>query len=97
MEGTTMKNRTLGGIMKPDFEIEQDVKAELHYEPSIDPSEITVGCRDGIVTLSGSVSSYAEKESASWATERVSGVKARGGRPHSRSSARAAAQRSRHR
>jgi osmotically-inducible protein OsmY len=71
-----MEHKNLGGIMRPDFEIEHDVKAELQYEPSVDSARITVGCRDGIVTLSGSVSSYAEEESATWATERVSGVKA---------------------
>lgn len=61
--------------MKTDFQIQQDVKAELHYEPSIDSERIIVSCRSGIVTLSGSVNSYAQKESAAWATERVSGVK----------------------
>lgn len=62
--------------MKTDYEIEQDVEAELKYEPSIDAGRIVAGCRQGIVTLTGSVSTWAEKESAAWATERVSGVKA---------------------
>src|SRR5215470_17533622 len=62
--------------MKTDLQIEQDARAELRYEPSIDEGRMTVTCRDGIVTLSGAVNTYAEKEAAAWATERVSVVKA---------------------
>jgi osmotically-inducible protein OsmY len=62
--------------MKTDTEIEKDVKDELHYEPSLDEAGIKVTCREGIVTLSGIVNSFTEKETATWAAERVSGVRA---------------------
>ena len=62
--------------MKTDYEIQQAVIEELQYEPSIDATRIGVGCKNGIVTLTGTVESYTEKETAAWATERVSGVKA---------------------
>jgi len=62
--------------MKTDYQIQQDVIDELQYEPSIDASGIGVTAKNGIVTLTGTAKNYREKESASWATERVSGVKA---------------------
>ena len=62
--------------MKTDYEIQQAVIDELQYEPSIDATRIGVACKNGIVTLTGTVESYTEKETAAWATERVSGVKA---------------------
>jgi osmotically-inducible protein OsmY len=48
---------------------------ELEWEPSIDAAEIGVTCHDGIVTLTGSVPSYAEKVTAEQVTQRVRGVK----------------------
>lgn len=62
--------------MKTNSELQADVLAELEYEPSLDPGEIGVGAKDGIVTLSGNARSLAEKWSAVRATERVEGVKA---------------------
>jgi osmotically-inducible protein OsmY len=63
-------------IMKTDYGIQQAVIDELQYEPSIDAAGIGVTSKNGIVTLSGTVKSYTEKQSAAWAAERVSGVKA---------------------
>jgi osmotically-inducible protein OsmY len=63
--------------MKSDSEIRDDVIEELRWEPRIsDPDAIGVAVRDGAVTLTGSVPSYAEKLAAAQATERVYGVKA---------------------
>lgn len=62
--------------MKTDTQLRQDVLAELEWEPSIDPNEIGAAVHNGVVTLTGYVSSYAEKLSAEHAAERVSGVKA---------------------
>lgn len=62
--------------MKTNGELQQDVLAELEYEPSVDPAEIGVTAKEGIVTLSGKVKSYAEKWSAVRGAERVSGVRA---------------------
>ena len=62
--------------MKTDMQIQKDVAAELHWDPSIRESEIAVAARDGVVTLAGKVHSYAEKYAAERAAERVSGVKA---------------------
>lgn len=62
--------------MKTNIQLQRDVLDELQYEPSVDPAEIGVTAKDGIVTLTGHVKSYAEKWSAARAAERVSGVKA---------------------
>jgi osmotically-inducible protein OsmY len=62
--------------MKTDKQLQLDVIAELSWEPSVNAEEIGVEVKDGIVTLAGHVSSYAEKIDAERATMRVSGVKA---------------------
>jgi len=54
--------------------LQQQIVAELAFEPSIDPAEIGVAVRDGIVTLTGSVDSYAQKLAAEKAAKRVRGV-----------------------
>ena len=59
-----------------DLALKKDVESELNFEPSIDPAEIGVAAKDGIVTLTGHVRSYWEKVAAERAAERVSGVKA---------------------
>ena len=62
--------------MKTDTELQQDVMAELKWEPTIKAAEIGVGVTDGVVTLSGYVDSYYKKWAAERAAARVFGVKA---------------------
>jgi osmotically-inducible protein OsmY len=62
--------------MDTDLKIREDVIAELEFEPSIDAVAIGVGVKDGVVTLSGHVATYAEKIAAETATKRVKGVRA---------------------
>ena len=62
--------------MKTDSQLQQDVIAELKWEPSVNAAQIGVEVKDGIVTLAGHVDSYAEKWDAERAAQRVSGVKA---------------------
>ena len=62
--------------MKTDTQLQQDVIAELKWEPSVNAEQIGVEVKDGIVTLAGHVSTYAEKLGAERAAQRVSGVKA---------------------
>jgi len=62
--------------MKSDTQLQQDVLAELKWEPSVNATDIGVEVKDGIVTLAGHVSSYSEKWGAERAAQRVSGVKA---------------------
>jgi osmotically-inducible protein OsmY len=60
--------------MISDNQLQRDVQDELRDEPSVDASQIGVAARGGIVTLTGSVPSYAEKLAAEEATKRVYGV-----------------------
>ena len=61
--------------MKSNAELQRDVIAELGYEPAIDPAQIGVIAKDAMVTLTGTVPSYAEKLAAAEAAERVQGVR----------------------
>jgi len=51
------------------------VENELQWEPSLDDSRIGVAVSRGVVTLSGSVETYAEKLAAEHAAQRVKGVR----------------------
>ncbi|UGB39612.1 BON domain-containing protein [Frateuria soli] len=59
-----------------DVSLRYDVLEELDYEPSLDATNIAVMAKDGVVTLTGHVASYAEKLAAERAAWRVHGVKA---------------------
>jgi osmotically-inducible protein OsmY len=63
-------------LTKTDQEIQQDVMAELKWDARVQPNEIGVSVKDGIVTLTGWVDSYLKKWSAEEIAHRVSGVKA---------------------
>lgn len=58
-----------------DSTLQQAVIDELQWEPSVNAAHIGVTAKEGIVTLTGDVSSYAEKSAAERAAGRVYGVK----------------------
>jgi len=62
--------------MKTDMELKQDVEDELDWEPRVNAAHIGVSVKDGVVTLSGHVPSFAEKYAAERTAKRVYGVKA---------------------
>ncbi|MCV2368690.1 BON domain-containing protein [Roseateles oligotrophus] len=62
--------------MKTDLQLKKDVNAELEFAPSINATQIGVAVKDGVVTLTGHLDSYAEKSAAKKAVMRVSGVRA---------------------
>ena len=45
--------------MRADSDIKRDVEDELRWEPNIDPTDIAVAVKNGVVTLTGYVRSYA--------------------------------------
>jgi osmotically-inducible protein OsmY len=59
-----------------DLKLQQDVAEELVFEPSVNAAHIGVTANKGVVTLTGFVTSYAEKLAAERAARRVKGVKA---------------------
>jgi osmotically-inducible protein OsmY len=61
--------------MKTDLDLKSDVLSELEYEPGVKVEDIGVSVKDGIVTLNGAVSGYAEKLAAERAVKRVAGVR----------------------
>jgi osmotically-inducible protein OsmY len=62
--------------MKTDTQLMNEVIEQLKWEPTVTSANITVAANNGVVTLSGTVPHYAEKQSAERATQRVEGVKA---------------------
>jgi osmotically-inducible protein OsmY len=61
--------------MRTDIDIKRDVEEELRQDPDIDATDIAVAVKNGVVTLSGFVRSYAQKLEAEHTAKRVIGVK----------------------
>jgi osmotically-inducible protein OsmY len=61
-------------ISKTDREIQQDVLSELRWDTRVHETEIGVEIDKGVVTLTGTVDSYAKKLAARDAAHRVLGV-----------------------
>lgn len=62
--------------MKADLQLHKDVIEELRWDPRVNEAEIGVSVKDGVVTLTGSVESFAQKVAAERVVERVAGVRA---------------------
>jgi osmotically-inducible protein OsmY len=61
--------------MKTNEELQKDVLEAISWEPLLNAAEIGVIVKDGVVTLTGVVDSYAKKEEAENAAKSVTGVK----------------------
>lgn len=61
--------------MKSDTVLQKDVIDELRWDPRIKEKEIGVAAKDGVVTVTGSVESFAERWAVERAIERVAGVR----------------------
>ena len=61
---------------KSDGQLQDDVVAELEWDPSVDHADIGVSVNDGVVTLAGYVKSFPQKVAAERAVRRVAGVRA---------------------
>lgn len=62
--------------MKTDVQIKKDILDELVWDPAVNSTDIGVIVKDGVVTLTGHLSTLTEKLAAEQAALRVSGVKA---------------------
>lgn len=62
--------------MKSDIQLQRDIAEELAWQPSIRDAEIAVDVTNGVVTLRGFVSTFAQKVAAQRAAEHVSGIRA---------------------
>lgn len=63
-------------MVKTDAQLQRDVIDELRWDAAVGNAEIGVAAKNGVVTLSGQVNSYAKKYAATKAAERVAGVRA---------------------
>jgi len=63
-------------MTRTDEQIQRDVLEELNWDARVQPNEIGVAVKDGIVTLTGWVDSFTKKWAAEEAALRVPGVKA---------------------
>jgi osmotically-inducible protein OsmY len=61
---------------RTDEQLQKDVLAELKWDARVQPNEIGVAVKDGVVTLAGWVDSYTKRWAAEEAAHRVRGVKA---------------------
>ncbi|MEI3789342.1 MULTISPECIES: BON domain-containing protein [unclassified Chryseobacterium] len=62
--------------MKTNSRLQKDVQDAIKWEPLLDAAEIGVIAKDGVVSLTGIVDSYAKKVEAENAAKKVGGVKA---------------------
>ena len=61
--------------VKSDREIQEDVMLELRWDSRVGQTEVGVEVDDGVVTLTGTVDSWAKKLAATEAAHRVAGVR----------------------
>lgn len=62
--------------MKSNAELQKDVQNAIQWEPLLNAAEIGVTAKDGVVSLTGVVDSYAKKMEAENAAKKVIGVQA---------------------
>ncbi|MBW8523773.1 BON domain-containing protein [Chryseobacterium chendengshani] len=62
--------------MKTNAELQKDVQDAIKWEPLLNSAEIGVTAKDGVVSLTGVVDSYAKKVEAESAAKGINGVKA---------------------
>ncbi|HEY1388118.1 MAG TPA: BON domain-containing protein [Ktedonobacterales bacterium] len=63
-------------ILKTDAQLQEDVLDELRWDGRVQPNEVGVTVKDGVVTLSGEIETFTKKWVAEEAALRVRGVKA---------------------
>ena len=61
---------------KSDAVLKRDVEAELKWDPAIQANAVGVTAKDGVVTLTGHIDTFAEKRAIEKALRRVDGVRA---------------------
>lgn len=62
--------------MKSDAQLKNDVTRELAWDPAVNPANVGVAVKNGVVTLTGHLETYSEKRAIERAVQRVQGVQA---------------------
>jgi osmotically-inducible protein OsmY len=71
----TLERAIMNILKKTDTQLKNDVEAELRWDPRVNAAQVGVSVDKGVVSLLGSVDTYAEKWAAEAATKRVNGVR----------------------
>ncbi|MBI3048106.1 MAG: BON domain-containing protein [Acidobacteria bacterium] len=67
---------TTMSLTETDVRVREEVRRQLDWDPDVDNSAIGVAAKNGVVTLTGFIDSYAGKLAAERAAKRVRGVRA---------------------
>jgi osmotically-inducible protein OsmY len=70
------RQKPKGTKMKSNAELQQDVQNAIKWQPLLNAAEIGVTAKDGVVSLTGVVDTYAKKIEAEDAAKNVAGVSA---------------------
>jgi len=62
--------------MKTDAQLQKDILLELSWDPAVKCTDVGVIVKEGVVTLTGDLTTYAEKHAVERAVQRVRGVRA---------------------
>ncbi|API76549.1 BON domain-containing protein [Ralstonia pseudosolanacearum] len=62
--------------MKSDIQLKCDVEEELQWDPAVDADRFAVAVKNGVVTISGGIDTFAGKHAVEEAIRRVAGVTA---------------------
>lgn len=62
--------------MKTDTELRREVEEELFWESEVPDARVGVAVSEGVVTLTGHLDTYVQKDAAQQAAQRVAGVRA---------------------
>jgi osmotically-inducible protein OsmY len=62
--------------MRTDETLQHDVLDELRWDPSVNAAAVGITVEDSVVTLSGHVADYSQKQAAVRAAKRIYGIKA---------------------
>lgn len=62
--------------MRSDADIKKDVMAQLQWDPYLNTAAVGVAVKDGVVTLSGQVDSFARKLAVEKSARKIPGVRA---------------------
>jgi osmotically-inducible protein OsmY len=76
MTANDCRQKPKGTKMKSNAELQQDVQDAIKWQPLLNAAEIGVTAKDGVVSLTGMVDSYAKKTEAEDAAKNVAGVTA---------------------
>jgi len=71
-----VNNITVTPVMRSDEEVRKDVENALLTDPATDSYELKTEVKNGVVTLTGTVDSYQEKQLSATVAKGVKGVKA---------------------